>query len=296
MDKSTCTRSETLSATAYETTESWRRLSSLRQREVRLSQQQPMKPEAEVRPYIAELHVHTVVSPCAAVEMIPPLIVQKALEKGIDLIAVTDHNSSANVEAVQKAAAGTGLTVLPGMELQTREEVHLLCLFDTLAQLKTWQAVVDERLPPLENNIEYFGEQFVVDETGEFVRRETQLLVTSADLSLQEAVERVLDLGGMAIPAHVNRPAFSLIANLGFVPPGLPVDALEISRHLSLAEAREKYTQLRDFALIQGGDVHFLHEFLGANLFNVAAPTLAELRLALRNEQGRSLVIQPDTN
>lgn len=252
-----------------------------------------MNGETGLRCYVAELHVHTVVSPCAAVEMIPPLIVQTALEKGIDLIAITDHNSSANVEAVQKAAAGTGLSVLPGMELQTREEVHLLCLFDSTDQIETWQAVVDKRLPPLENNIEYFGEQFVVDEGGEFIRRETQLLVTSTDLTLQEAVEGVLELGGMAIPAHVNRRAFSLIANLGFVPPDLPVDALEISRHLSPTEAREKYTQLRDYPLVQSGDVHFLHEFLGANIFEVAAPTLAELRLALRNTQGRSLVLRP---
>ena len=120
--------------------------------------------------------------------MIPPLIVQEALARGINLIAITDHNSSANVGAVQQAARGTSLTILPGMELQTREEVHVLCLFDTLAQLGDWQAVVDSHLPPLQNNIEYFGEQFVVDETGEFLRRETQLLLTSANLSLEEKV------------------------------------------------------------------------------------------------------------
>jgi PHP family Zn ribbon phosphoesterase len=250
-----------------------------------------MTREAELRAYVAELHVHTVVSPCAAIEMIPPLIVQEALAKGIKLIAITDHNASANVEAVQKAATGTELNVLPGMELQTREEVHLLCLFDTLTQLKAWQTVVDERLPPLENNIEYFGEQFVVDETGDFVRRETRLLLTSADLSLQEAAESVLELGGLVIPAHVNRKAFSLIANLGFVPPGLPVDALEISRHIDPSEAREKYPQLRDYALVQSGDVHYLKEFLGANIFTLAAPTIAELKLALHDERGRSLVL-----
>jgi PHP family Zn ribbon phosphoesterase len=252
-----------------------------------------MSKEDRLRTYVAELHVHTVVSPCAAVEMIPPLIVHTALENGINLIAITDHNSSANVEAVQKAAQGTELTVLPGMELQTSEEVHLLCLFDTSDQIRSFQMLVDGRLPPIENNIDYFGEQFVVDETGEFIRRETQLLLVSARLSLEEAVQKVSQLGGIAIPAHVNRKVFSLIANLGFVPSNLPVDALEISRHISPTDAREKYPQLRDYTLVQNGDAHYLNEFLGANIFKIAAPTIDELRLALQNRNGRSLVIQP---
>ena len=159
-----------------------------------------------MKTFVAELHCHTVLSPCAEVEMIPPLIVQTAIERGINLLAITDHNASANIEAVQQAARGTALIVLPGMELQTREEVHLLCLFDTLEQSAAWQAIVDEHLPPLENDIEHFGEQFVVDETGEFIRRESRLLLTSAAMSLEDAIGRVNAIGGLAIPAHVNRP------------------------------------------------------------------------------------------
>jgi predicted metal-dependent phosphoesterase TrpH len=228
--------------------------------------------------------------------MIPPLIVQEALARGINLIAITDHNSTANVEAVQKAAANTGLAVLPGMELQTNEEVHLLCLFDRLDQAALWQSLVDANMPPLENNIEFFGEQFVVDETGEFIRREHQLLLTSADLSLKEAVTAVNKLGGLAIPAHVNRPAFSLIANLGFVPPDVPFDALEISRHLEPAAACQKYPQLKNYPLIQNGDVHYLTDFLGANHCQLAAPTVSELKMALLKEGGRSLKIETAIN
>ena len=228
--------------------------------------------------------------------MIPPFIVQEALEKGINLIAITDHNSSANVEAVQKAAQNTGLTVLPGMELQTKEEIHLLCLFDTLKQIKAWQKLVDAHLPRQENNIEFFGEQFVVDETGEFIRREKQLLLTSANMTLSYAVAQINQLGGLAIPAHVNRAAFSLIANLGFVPPDVPFDALEISRHLTPTQARQKYPQLKNYSLIQNGDVHYLTDFLGANCCRMAQPTIAELKLALQNRQGRSLNIRPSAN
>lgn len=254
-----------------------------------------VKDGTRLKTYLADLHVHTVVSPCAGVEMIPPLIVRAALARGINLIAITDHNSSANVAAVQNAAAGTGLTVLPGMELQTREEVHLLCLFDQLEELEKWQRLVSDHLPPIENNIDYFGEQFVVDETGDFIRRETQLLLTSASLTLKQAVKAILDLGGLAIPAHVDRPAFSLMANLGLVPLGVPFDALEISRHLSPDRAYQKFLQFKQFPLLQNGDVHHLDDFLGVNVCQLVAPTISELRLALRHEAGRSLVIRSIT-
>jgi predicted metal-dependent phosphoesterase TrpH len=121
----------------------------------------------------ADLHIHTVLSPCAEVEMIPPLIVEHALDAGLDLIAITDHNASANAGAVMEAARKTGLKVLSGMELQTREEVHLLCLFDTLEQLTTWQSEVDRALPDLLNRAETLGEQFVVDAAGDFVDRKS---------------------------------------------------------------------------------------------------------------------------
>ena len=137
-----------------------------------------------MKTFRAELHVHTVLSPCAEVEMIPPLIVQTALERQIDLIAITDHNASANVRAVQIAARGRALTVLPGMEVQSREDVHLLTLFETLEALETWQAELDRSLPDLPNWPEFFGEQFVVDETGEFIRHEPRLLLTSSRFSI----------------------------------------------------------------------------------------------------------------
>lgn len=240
----------------------------------------------------AELHVHTLLSPCAEVEMIPPLIVQEALERRIGLIAITDHNASANVEAVQRAAAGTGLTVLPGMELQTQEEVHLLCLFDSIEQLFAWQAVVDGCLPDQENIPEFFGEQFVVDETGDFIRRENRLLLTSASLSLEAACRGVSELEGLAIPAHVDRKAFGLIANLGFIPDKLPIEALEISRRHTPQQARQAFPQVGSYPLVRSGDAHRLVEFLGANRFYIQNPSIAEIRRAFRSEGGRRLIVE----
>ncbi len=245
--------------------------------------------------YTAELHIHTVLSPCAEIEMIPPLIIQEALERGINLIAITDHNSSANVEAVQKAASGSGLVVLPGMETQTQEEVHVLCLFDTLDQLQAWQEVVDQRLPAIPNQADHFGEQFVVDASGEYIRSEGRLLINSVQISIDELVMQVHQLGGLAIPAHVDRQAFGLIANLGFVPPELEVDALEISRFHSPEQVCQKFPQLKSYPLIQDGDVHLLEDMIGANLFWIQAPTIAEIRMALRKEAGRFCQIRTDS-
>ncbi len=178
----------------------------------------------------ADLHIHTVLSPCAEVEMIPPLIVRRAKELGLGLIAITDHNSAENVGAVMRAAHGSGVTVLPGIELQTQEEVHLLCLFATEEQALAWQALVYACLPALRNRDDLFGAQYVVDETGELVRQNDRLLLTAAAFPLEEAVARVRELGGLPIAAHVDRMANGFMTNLGFVPPGLELAALESRR------------------------------------------------------------------
>ncbi len=237
--------------------------------------------------YRAELHVHTVLSPCAGVKMIPPLIVREALSQGLNLIAITDHNASENVTAVMAAARGEDLTVLPGMELQTEEEVHSICLFDTLEQLQALQDLVDDTLPDVPNEIEFFGEQFIVDETGDFIRRKECLLINSTRLSLEEAFKAVTDLGGLFIPAHVNREAFGLIYHLGFVPPDLDLPAIEISRHITPEEAVRQYPQLANYPLIQSGDVHFLSDFLGINRFKMAQPTVSEIKKAFLGLEGR---------
>ncbi|MCL6432154.1 MAG: PHP domain-containing protein, partial [Anaerolineae bacterium] len=144
----------------------------------------------------ADLHVHTVLSACAEVEMIPPLIVRRALELGLEWIAVTDHNSAGNVRAVQAAAEGMGLTVMPGLEVESREEVHLVCLFDTAEQAEAYAAVVAAHLPQRLNDERHFGAQYVVDAAGEYVRTEERLLLTSADLSIDEIVRGVGERGG----------------------------------------------------------------------------------------------------
>ena len=240
----------------------------------------------------ADLHVHTVLSPCAQVEMIPPLIVQQALELEIDLIAITDHNASANVGAVQKAAQGTKLTVLPGMEVQSREDVHLLTIFESTDLLDAWQKEVDQVLPEKLNNPGFFGEQFIVDERGEFIRSEPRLLLTSVRFSIDEIFDRVNALGGIVIPAHVERTSYGLLPTLGLISEKWNLPALEISRHTSPEKAAETFPALRKYPLVQSGDVHRLDEFLGTTVFTLESPTLKELSLAFKNLYGRGVCIE----
>lgn len=220
--------------------------------------------------------------------MIPPLIVQEALDKGINLIAICDHNASANVLSVIQAAQGTSLTVLPGIEVQTKEEVHVLCLFDTLEQLATFQAYINTHMPPLMNDPSHFGEQFVVDQTGEFLHREQKLLLTSADLSIEEIFRMVNELGGLSIPAHIDRKAFGLIAVLGFIPPDIHLEAIEISRNVSIDQVDTSFPSLAGYPIIISGDAHRLDEIIGLNVFHLKEPTITEIRLALRSQNNRS--------
>jgi PHP family Zn ribbon phosphoesterase len=247
--------------------------------------------DKSLKTYRAELHLHTVLSPCAAVEMIPPLIIQTAQDKKINLLAVTDHNSTANVQAVMQAAEGTGITILPGMELQTKEEIHSICLFDNLEQAAEFQKIVSNSLPNISNNAALFGEQFIVDASGDFIRREERLLLTSSSLSLKSAWEIVNHIGGLLIPAHVNRSIFGLLPVLGFVPQDIQLDALEITRHLTPTQARQQYPQLEQYALIQNGDAHQLEEILGRISFNLRSPEIQEIRLALKNQEGQSFTL-----
>ncbi|HRQ24132.1 MAG TPA: PHP domain-containing protein [Anaerolineales bacterium] len=245
-----------------------------------------------MKTFRSDLHVHTVLSPCAEVEMIPPLIVREALERKIDIIAVTDHNASANVCAVQKAAEGTGLTVLPGMEVQSREDVHLLCLFASLSDLEAWQHDVDISLPETKNNADLFGGQFVVDESGEFIRSEERMLLISTKFSIEEIIQRVNELGGLVVPAHVDRTSFGLFPTLGFLADWWNFPALEISRHITPDGLYEKFPSSIGHPLIQSGDAHRLDEFLGATLFEIEAPSLSEIRMAFLGENGRKVCLE----
>ena len=241
--------------------------------------------------FTADLHLHTVLSACAEKEMFPELILERAHELGVELLAVTDHNSAENAAAMVNLAQGTGIMVLPGMEVQTREEVHLICLFDTLEQVYAWQGQVYAHLPPLKNREDLFGIQVVLDQHGEIVDRNERLLLTSTSFSTEQVVHQVKLLGGLVIPAHVDRPAYSIIANLGFIPADLGIHGVEISHLVGPKEARVRFPQLCGYSLVSGSDAHRLDDMNGRTTIKAKEATVDEIALALAGVGDRGVWI-----
>jgi len=224
-----------------------------------------------LRPYLADLHVHTVLSPCAEVEMIPPLIVKRAGDLALGIIAITDHNSAENVAAVIEAAQGFDLTVLPGMEVQTYAH-----------------------LPPLKNNAKVFGPQFVVDATGDFIRYNDRLLATSTSLSVEEVTGGVEAKEGLCIAAHIDRPSFSLLANLGFVPQGVRFAAMEITHNANADQIRHQHPSLAGYSFVCSGDAHRLGEMSNKTILTLSEPTITEISMAFRGQAGRKVKVVED--
>jgi len=231
----------------------------------------------------AELHIHTVLSPCATLEMLPPFIVERALETNTHLIAITDHNASANVPAVIKAAEGTPLTVLPGIELTTAEEIHVVCLFDTYAQLVEFQKIVDLNLPNIPNNPDFFGLQLIVDSEGNYIDTEERLLSNATYITINEAQRHVHRLGGLFLPAHVNREENGLLPRLGGIPPELNLSVLEISK-ISRSEVIQRYPYLKDYHLIPSSDAHDLDAISGILSLQLEEISVAALFRAFQTQ------------
>jgi hypothetical protein len=228
----------------------------------------------------ADLHIHTLLSPCGELEMIPPLIVEAAKMAGLDLIAVADHNSCENAGAVIKAAEGSGIRVLPGLEVQSVEGVHLLCLFDNLEQAQAMQEFVYSSLINMAGTYKYTEEQFVVDSEGEFIGYCDKFIALPTSMDIDEVYERVTLLGGIMIPSHIDRQATGIIDVLAMIPETPDFDAFEISANITPSEASKP--------IFQNSDAHWLAAVgQRRTILHMQHRNVSEIKMACRGESGR---------
>ncbi|MGE4283222.1 MAG: PHP domain-containing protein [Clostridia bacterium] len=210
--------------------------------------------------YYIDLHIHTTLSPCADQDMTPNNIVNMAVLKGLDFIAVTDHNSTGNVRAVMECAQETGLVVVPGMEIESSEEVHMLCFFPNVSVAEVVGNLVYNHLPNIQNRPGIFGCQEIYNSKDELIGCEEKLLLTATLLSIDKIKAEVERLGGVVVPSHIDRQSFSIISNLGFIPKELGFAAVEISKNSDRVEFLRKNPNILHYKSITNSDAHHLSE------------------------------------
>ena len=227
----------------------------------------------------ADLHNHTLLSPCGSLEMTPSAIVARAKELEINILGITDHNTTRQVALVKDLAEREGIFVLQGAEVNTKEEIHCLCFMPSDCELSTFQAYIDQYMPDIPNRPDLFGDQVQINEKEEIVYEEKRLLLSAINQSIEEVEQEVHRLGGIFIPAHINRKLYALCTQIGFYPEHLIVDALEIFPAMPIPDHLPSHIKL-----IQDSDAHTLEEMgQRTNLFDIEAPSFEAIKAYLNS-------------
>ncbi len=215
-----------------------------------------------------DFHIHSALSPCGDADMTPNNIVNMAMILGLDAIAIADHNSCGNVDAAQKIGKNCGVKVLAGMEIETQEEVHILTLYPTLSAAKEVEKVVQEKLPRVKNRPEIFGEQVFMDENDNIVGYEEKMLISPTGIPIEEVFYMVKNVGGIFVPAHVDRHSYSVLTNLGFIPEELGIKSIEISTQTQDVEAYlNARAELKKYNVFRNSDAHYLDKISEKNAY-----------------------------
>ncbi|MGI6784847.1 MAG: PHP domain-containing protein [Aminivibrio sp.] len=242
-------------------------------------------------PFWVDLHLHTVLSPCGELEMGAPDIVEAYRRAGVALCAVTDHNAADNAPAVAAAAGGSPVA-LPGLEVQTAEDIHMVVIFPDNEAAADFQEWLWLRMPPVENRPEIFGDQLIIDKDNQILGEQEILLVQGAGYTADETAEEAMGRGAIVILAHLDRPSFSYEAVLGPVPDDFPCHAFELSpsvSHADFCQWRERYP---DRVFIRSSDSHRLADISRARctVMMMETPSFEEVRMALMGLNGRSVL------
>lgn len=208
-----------------------------------------------------DFHIHSALSPCGDNDMTPNNLINMSIIKGLDAVALTDHNACENVRAAA-AVAGDKIIFIPGMEVETSEEVHIVTLFPTTDAAEEMQRILVDSSPYIPNRPEIFGNQYIMDENDEICGEIDRMLVTASGLDIYTVVAAAKDLGGIAYPAHIDRESYSVLSNLGFIPPDLDISAVEITEKSRTALEGEYSNR---YNIITSSDAHYLWDISERN-------------------------------
>lgn len=240
-----------------------------------------------LKEFKADLHIHTCLSPCADEELSPQRIIKQAKINSLDIVGICDHNSAENVVAIRNLGEREKIAVIGGMEATSQEEAHILALFDHERDLFDFQAAIYERLSG-SNDEKAFGKQLIINENDEIVGVNTRLLIGATSLSLQNITQTIHSLRGLAIASHIDRGSFSIISQLGFIPEGLRLDALELSPNY---EQRMRNPERYGFPLVTFSDAHFLEDIgKSFTIFLMEEANIEEIKKALSGEEDRRVM------
>ncbi|EOC99840.1 PHP domain-containing protein [Caldisalinibacter kiritimatiensis] len=206
-----------------------------------------------------DLHIHSGLSPCGDEEMTPNNIVNMAYIKELDIISVTDHNSMENVKAIMQLAEQRDLLVIPGMEVTTKEEIHVLCYFKDLSDGLSFQKLIYNGLPDIENQEDIFGKQIVYDTEDKRIGKIKKFLLNRTCYSIEYIYDLVKQYNGVMVPAHIDKKAYSILSVLGFIPKNLEFNTLEITNKCNLKQLK-KLVDLKKYNIIQNSDAHYLKD------------------------------------
>ncbi len=218
-----------------------------------------------------DFHIHSGLSPCAMDDMTPNNIVNMALIKKLDGIAITDHNSVENLSSFYHLAKIKDIGFLPGIEITTREEIHVLIFFEDLTPVNYIREVLQKNLPDIQNSKEIFGNQLIYSMDDQVIAEEKKLLMNATKLTFEQTLNLSKEIDGVLIPAHVDRKSFSVLSNLGFIPPEFNGKFLEISEGVSKSEFYKEHPSTKKYQILQNSDAHQLTNILErgkANFFN----------------------------
>lgn len=205
-----------------------------------------------------DLHLHSCLSPCGDNDMTPYNLVNLAKIFGYDIIALTDHNTCKNCESAMKVGEEIGITVVPGMELCTSEEIHNVCLFPTLEKAMAFSDYISGTLPKIKNKEKIFGEQLIMDERDGILGKEEILLTTASSVSIDQLSDLVEKYDGVCYPAHIDRNSYSIISSLGDFSPEVKTRCFELTPNAQAEYYLEKYPATKGKLIIRSSDAHYL--------------------------------------